>query len=274
MTLRSSFYRNHEAKTKTKRKELCFFRNGDYLIDVQRVTVCFSTMPHLCHSMGVSKRASLQKSPHEHQPLLALKEPFFFCWYVFPVNIFGSVVQVWLDACSRTWTLKTEQIGAWNLWICLMFSGGTYSRNSAFILRYGFFIWSHPRLKLNQTLPCTTFQIKNLRMVDFVHHFGLQGDFWNPEISLANENPPFVVPKSLQDLQQPGKKRNLTRVKLVISPITFTADKGEVFIQSHGVPTGGQFGSWNYFFKRRFPTAKKCMKILFVLFFWGSIRLS
>ena len=77
MTLRSSFYRNHEAKTKTKRKELCFFRSGDYLIDVQRVTVCFSTMPHLCHSMGVSKRASLQKSPHEHQPLLALKEPFF-----------------------------------------------------------------------------------------------------------------------------------------------------------------------------------------------------
>ena len=72
-----------------------FFRNGDFLVDVQRVTVCFSTMPHLCHSTGMSKRASLQKSPDEHQPLLALK-------YVFPVNIFGSVVQVWLDACSRT----------------------------------------------------------------------------------------------------------------------------------------------------------------------------
>lgn len=77
MTLRCFFYRNHEAKTKTKRKELCFFRNGGYLIDVQRVTVCFSTMPHLCRSTGMSKRASLQKSPDEHQPLLALKETFF-----------------------------------------------------------------------------------------------------------------------------------------------------------------------------------------------------
>lgn len=94
----------------------------------------------------------------------------------------------------------------------------------------------------------------SLTMHDFSNLKSTNGRFLSPfwvykEISETlkypwqMKPPPFAVPKSLQDLQQPGKKRNLTRVKLVISPITFTADKGEVFIQSHGVPTGGQFGS-------------------------------
>lgn len=78
-------------------------------------------------------------------------------------------------------------------------------------------------------------------MVDFFHHFGFTKEISETlKYPWQMKPPPFAVPKSLQDLQQPWKKRNLTRVKLVISPITFTADKGEVFIQSHGVPTGGR----------------------------------